>query len=823
MEEKHVIQMASKIVVTHPMNLSHSNSRLLTQTKSKIDILDHKTICISIFLAYATFSFEEKDFVISQMNLFHLLKDTSIMKLSPKITSPTNKGLKQYDIELLIRKVRSKGTILNSQEYLNLIVLLSERINHSLFKSKPKEAMNKFIESYFLPYYNKLIEPNSLIKEGSVFTFHRSLEEKIKMTFFDNNIIEIFNSTHQVLILIYKAYFIFENNNFNQIDDIIRKSLDDLIVFAREFDICPYLIEINKTVILYHLILEIASYEITKSEKFGGEVFDNNHNQGKVLTLSKFAMLLLHLALISFDKMKIALSPEQLENCTNAEILLLFFDKLQRGKGMECLNKRINKPITKGFSLIPPLNVIEKLNTVFITTNQLNENDNRMAKSLMVTEEKSEDKTDTKQGNNKTNGNIIHHNNLNCIPKFKHSVNYQQYLTTSNNKIVNLFNQHIEKLNNIFEEYCSIGDKTKNHMLSISGYLIFLRQFNIISVDENNNNNNRPSSSVRAKHLFKDLSISSNTNMNKTLKGNKSSSSFKPKFTEIEATLIFNQICRKYTTKEKICLMNFGMFLASLEKLGERKYPLINNIELSMERFFETYIKNKITKINKSNNKTGTRKEEILKVLSYIKGSKIYSIIKELQSSLFGIYLNYCDPNELLSFSQFTLIFKDFEIFPDTVNIIQMKNIFYSLTEIFQQQIIQDIKQEMKLNNILPTQKNLQQFNPIFDVDKINFEIYCEALGITSLYIKSNKENIKDVDKIFMLLQKMGRNPALDTVLKNSIRGINSTKEFNLSIEALKKKYAADIYYIKGYYSDDSDNYKNLLNSPTSFEDILNS
>lgn len=837
MEEKHVSQISSLPSFSHPLSLSHSNSILLTKNKKDISHIDinHKTICISIFLSYSAFSFDEKDFVISLMNLFHLFKDIGIMRLSSKVTSSSNKSLKQYDIELLIKKVRSKGKILNSQEFLNLLVLFSEKMRHSIFKSNPKEAMNDIIKTYFLPFYKKLIEPNSLIKEGSVFSFHRILEEKIKLINFDSNIIDIFNSIHQVLIMIYKSYFILENSNSNQVNETIRKSLDDLIVFAKEFDIYPYLIEINKTVILYHLILELPAYEITKSNRYNGEVFDINNNQGKVLTLSKFTMLLFHLALISFDKVKQALSPEQLENCTNAEVLLLFLDKLQRGRGMEFLNKRVNKPITKGFSLIPPIDVIEKLDTVLITTHQIDENDKRNSKTQIniVSDDNKMNFSVTRNENqevinkNNNNQNVDSQNRLNFSLKFNHSVNYQQYLTFSNSKVVNLYHRNIEKLNNIFETYCSVGDKTKNHTLAITGYLVFLRHFTIISIEDNNYNNNskRPPSSIKAKQLSQDLSLNNNiNNINKSLKQSKSLSLFKPKFTEIDATLIFNQVCRKYSTKEKICMMNFGMFLFSFEKLAEKKYPLAKDNTSAIEQFFLEYIENKFdNKISKINNETGTRKEEILKVHTYIKGSKIYQIINELQDTLYGIYINYCDPNELLSFNQFTLLYKDFGIFPDTVTLIQMKNIFYSLAELLKQEIMQNIQKEMKQNNILFTPKNLQQFNPILEVDKINFEIYCEALGITSLYMKSNKTNITDIDKVFILLQKMSLNSALETILKNSVKGINSTKEFNLSIEALKRKYILNINNIKGYYSDDSENLKNLLNSPTSFEDILNS
>ena len=76
-----------------------------------------KQIFVSVFLYYSTFSSEEKDFVISQVDVIKMLKDLKLISNSSK------KGVRDYEIDILFKKVRKIGKILVSREFLNLLVL----------------------------------------------------------------------------------------------------------------------------------------------------------------------------------------------------------------------------------------------------------------------------------------------------------------------------------------------------------------------------------------------------------------------------------------------------------------------------------------------------------------------------------------------------------------------------------------------------------------------------------------------------------------------------------------------------------------------------
>ena len=106
--------------------------------------------------------------------------------------------------------------------------------------------------------------------------------------------------------------------------------------------------------------------------------------------------------------------------------------------------------------------------------------------------------------------------------------------------------------------------------------------------------------------------------------------------------------------------------------------------------------------------------------------------------------------------------------------------------------------------------------NPFLNDYYINFEIFCEALGLITFYIKeSDKNSNNDVMKIYTIFVKMSQKSIDDNKIKNASLRCSPVKKFNIALEAIKRKYIDDIekenILIK---------YKNVLNSPTSFDDI---
>lgn len=721
------------------------------QKDNKKEEISMKQIFVSVFLYYSTFSSEEKDFVISQVDVIKMLKDLKLISNSSK------KGVRDYEIDILFKKVRKIGKILVSREFLNLLVLISEKVYHSDFVSNPQNAIAKLNKNHIEPYYKYLINPDSKINKNSIFIFHRNMEMKIKKSKFDANILLIYNDIYNSIKTVYALYFLTEIANQNNIDVIIKNSLNNLIEFAKEFEITPYFIELNKIVIMYHLILEMTPTDITKYKYNEGNIFDDMKNIGKVFTLSKFCMILFHFSLLIFDKLNKSLTKEQFESVSDSEKLLLFLDKLNQGKGVIHLRKKFGYNPNNPISLIPSKEIIDNINIVIIERNKII------------------GKKDTIKSINDPNSNDDY-------------INYERYLKIKNDEIMMTYENNIEEIKSIFEEFSSIGEKFGNRQMNLTGYIRFLYRIGVIKEKKKKLNKVMSSPSIRTTHRKLDTKQSQKSKL----------------FNENEGTLIYNKVL--YNTKQKYLI--FGTFLQSFELLSQKLYESLSiSNEEKLNKFIETYCYS-IIDIKK---KEGNKKDNILQLLSYVKEGVIYSVINDMKKILYSIFSTYSDQNDFLNFSSFYQLYKDFSLFPDIVNLVQIKFIFYSLSDLFKEQIIKQIKDCKDLSRT-----SLLNINPFLNDYYINFEIFCEALGLITFYIKeSDKNSNNDVMKIYTIFVKMSQKSIDDNKIKNASLRCSPVKKFNIALEAIKRKYIDDIekenILIK---------YKNVLNSPTSFDDI---
>ncbi len=55
------------------------------------------------------------------------------------------------------------------------------------------------------------------------------------------------------------------------------------------------------------------------------------------------------------------------------------------------------------------------------------------------------------------------------------------------------------------------------------------------------------------------------------------------------------------------------------------------------------------------------------------------------------VYKFYSNKNNLMSFDQIFDFFKDFSLFPDLINLVQLRSIFHSLSEIYSNEIYRKI------------------------------------------------------------------------------------------------------------------------------------
>jgi hypothetical protein len=317
------------------------------EIESKDDI---RECCLNIFLNFAKISTKNNEFVLSYLEFFKIIKSTNIIKKNL---------LSQNDIEILLKSTNPTGLNLNSEQFMNFIVRLSNRLNPDDFMANNKQCIVTTVKEHFYPLYNHIQE-----SDGSSYFATKDIQTKIYEIEFDENILFILNNVHTGLSHIYKTYFFYENcNNFHS--DIKERSLNDLLAFCKDFKIVPYLTTAEKIGIMYHMCSEMKQEDLTK----GGPIYEEDKDMGVFFKLSKFVALLVHIALMSFDKFgefldhqrkDINVSANGFDNCAK---LILFLERLQSSQCFETVDKFKSKPFTSKMFIVPKIEIIEKVYT----------------------------------------------------------------------------------------------------------------------------------------------------------------------------------------------------------------------------------------------------------------------------------------------------------------------------------------------------------------------------------------------------------------------------------------------------------------------------
>lgn len=106
--------------------------------------------------------------------------------------------------------------------------------------------------------------------------------------------------------------------------------------------------------------------------------------------------------------------------------------------------------------------------------------------------------------------------------------------------------------------------------------------------------------------------------------------------------------------------------------------------------------------------------------------------------------------NELIDYAGVYNFYKDFEIFPKLINLIQLKTIFFSLHEILAEQTASE-ETEFDFKLIIEIKDNL----------KINFNSFMDTLLLSSIHIRTN-EDITEIEKILYLIQRMANSKGVN-------------------------------------------------------------
>jgi hypothetical protein len=661
--------------VENQEQIPETKEQPIDETQWKDDI---RTSCMNIFCNFAKFSDEDKEFYISHQNIIKILRTVNLLE-----SVPSSKAmLKLVEVDVMLKKVNKKAQKITGKQFMNFIVLLTAKLDPEGFANNSKVSVVKVIKTFFEPFSN-FIEEKTMDQNGhdesmqsslsSIF-FHKQIENRLLTTNIDPDVLTILDSVYNGIKHIYKTYFHYEVNKYNDADIILRESLSSLIEFCKNFEICPFIVTTNKIAIYYNLLIEMDIGELVtgREEKF---IYPPNKDQGVFFTLAKFSMFLLHMACLTFDKhsnkegfdsntlsQNIDRSLREsnginMMKLSNAEKLIFFFERLESSKGIEYMEQKTNKPFNSSMSLIPPRKVVDKINPQII----------ELLYSFAFKESKKSRSRLLSPKNRNLSTMSFSDANSNNKTFF---TDWKSSLSVKSEVALEKFSQSYDVLKEIFETYSQIGDKFRNSHMSLSGFSRFLKDCNIVYTAKkadkgvvndpmkisksvlklnsvpysremstrslHKNASNRKNVTMQGKILESDISVifynltgvKNFDNSEKIKSQFNRNKGFSPNIEECLSTPNINKVAygRKLSSKTIIPLkMNFNHFLKSFEAVAQKLHPDLN-LDEAVCLFFD----NNISTIIKEHSDLNfiTVKKNLLEALSYLKREEIVSIKK---------------------------------------------------------------------------------------------------------------------------------------------------------------------------------------------------
>ena len=697
------------------------------------------SICLNIFLNFSKFYYEEKDFLLSYQTLIKIFKEGNIIssEFSTNSNSKTNsKTAKSFmtnnsnstvfnkkknlftskNIEILIKELTPKVSKLTSNQFLNLIALIAKKKYPKEFEKNPKETVILFTNQFLRPI-NAKIENDDTDKYQ--YKIIESSINKFNHEFLDQGSEILLVHLYEPIHWIYITYFKHELNiNDKNIKKLIKTSLESLVNFSKDYEICPSLITIEKIAIYYNCLLD----------KNLNDIFEEDI--GNIFTFNKFCLFL-----IVFSNNIYKRASEKLW-----ERFSFLIKKISMGKGYQNMSKKLNikTPTEKQLKI-----------------------DNRLIDEIIKLEE------------------------------------VESYTRITELKTEEDYDEDDDKqiFKNIYDIYSTIGDKLITSQMTVSSFLKVLRDLGVFNIYKDNKNeelNVIQTSIVNKSHTDYEYTL----NTNRKIK--------KQNFSEKEAQMIFFKVCsnKKFNYDDYNYLFNDDD-LDIYNKINfEQFYNIIQEIayfihQKKKKRDAFKQFKNVDIKIQNYKNSINNELEEIKYLLNILRTESQDPITRNLkqifaiiQNILYQIFMMYSVKN-VLNFNQFFLIYKDFNIFPNIISLIEMKKLFYCLC---------------KISN----EENLSKGN------FLEFEYFICSLGLCSKFRREREKNINDCQKLASILY----------VMRNS-KGINNPRHLTIGgkLIAIDKELINILIILNSKfpeYFNGNEKSKKTLSTDNLFNDIFN-
>ena len=166
--------------------------------------------------------------------------------------------------------------------------------------------------------------------------------------------------------------------------------------------------------------------------------------------------------------------------------------------------------------------------------------------------------------------------------------------------------------------------------------------------------------------------------------------------------------------------------------------------------------------------------ENIKNNIKKINDEKIKDFLNKISPVIKPLYLKYSDKEENFKFKDFFEFYKNYDIFPEVVNLYELKNIFYTLSN-------QNNKNNSDLSKENKTISIKNKENENIKNNKINFDLFLQSLALSAMFF-NYKDIITDMNRMLFIAERIYHSDAL----KNTIE---SNKNFENFFQKIKKIY----------------------------------
>ena len=824
-EAKQMSTTYTQINPTNPSSTTPHPTKYQTPTEyAKTEIIEKIN---KIFLNNAQFSSLENDYFISQQKIINILTKSKVIS---KNVMPLSK------LDIIFRSINPNSNKYNLLDFINFLTKLAKTIYTNDFDTNPKEVMNYFLDCFFYNYEDYLIEDSSknFIENASVNNCTIKTIETIVTTEVDSIIVEMLNSIYNTFKTLYMFYFQNELNSKNDYDKLHQQSLKDAITFCKDFEILPLLLNESQFVTYFNFVLKYdienpsAIKELFSIEDEKRKYTNYNHaktttnvntisfsrfskEKGKCYQLSMFILMFYHFALIVYYK-QLQLNFQN-KKTNDIDIMLFFLERLENSKGWSRFSHKRNRTNNSGtFSFIPSNQVITKLKCKSnnINTEHINTTDTK----TNVTYNKHT-KTTSFPNTNTVVTNKRH---------IKHKKRTLNTLLTVHSDIIAIINENMTALSELFHIYSRMSDKTNLNRMSLWSYIKFLKHADIvISIP---NSLRKVYNDIGTSIMKKTFNISQIKQFNSKEKSsvclNKASLTAdeklymkkinmivnndyalkEDKITESDAQVIYNtltgnkQNTMNISSDNKNNKMDLYVFIKSFELLAAKLYPNQNINDAFMQLFnikIQPMLPTKtLSLINNSKIQNAIEKVSVPKIKEFI--IKFAQVIQPH-------YEMYCDiTTGNICFKKYLQFYKDYSLFPDLINMVKLKNIFFTLKEsmLIANSCTNTINHNNNKNEYC---KGVTDVNVIEDVysndDGITFSLFVESLAITGMMFNYN-DILNDMDKMLYLVERINQSKACKNMKVDGRKGVSVNKEMSEFIRSMKQEYpVSDIRKVK--------------------------